>query len=79
MQPTRDRPRPDRRTTIRRLEGRLAEGLGIVGQPVAVLALTSTVLCLALSAVVVGLRMPFELPAGDDLTLAGRLGIAVLL
>jgi diguanylate cyclase (GGDEF)-like protein len=62
-----------------RLTGRIAHRLGIAGQPGAVLALTATVLCMALLAVVVGVRLPFELPVGDTLTLAGRVGIVAAL
>jgi diguanylate cyclase (GGDEF)-like protein len=58
---------------------RIAQRLGGAGQPRPVLALTGTIVSVAVVAVVLGARLPVDLPDNDTLTLAGRVGIAAAL
>jgi diguanylate cyclase (GGDEF)-like protein len=57
----------------------IAQRLGVAGQPRAVSVLTGAVIVVALLAVVLGTRLPVDLPDGDTLTLPGRVGIVAAL
>jgi diguanylate cyclase (GGDEF)-like protein len=58
---------------------RMAQRLGLTGQPRPAIVLTVIVLCVALLVAVLGTRLTVELPGKDTLSLVGRVGIGAAL